>query len=257
MTSGMNQAYWDKVARHYDDQILDALRSDKNGVIRDCIREHANRNHVAADFGCGVGKTLPLLSRSFSIVDAYDLSGNNIKLARRACATLPNIRYHHHDLSTDVSKRIQVDFAVSINVLLTPSHEIRNAILGTVCRGLRPGGRLLLVTPSLESALYSDFRLLEWNMRVGFEYDQAREEGLTKDSKNGGALANGIVTLDGVATKHYLREELDVTLRGFGLEPIDTQKVEYAWSTEFDEAPSWLQGPYPWDWMVLAQKRLR
>ena len=253
----MNQAYWDSIAHRYDDEILDALGSDRNGVIRGCIRKHANKKHVAADFGCGVGKTLPLLSRSFSIVDAYDLSVNNIKLARRACTALPNIRYHRRDLSTAASKRIQVDFAVSINVLLTPSHEIRNAILRTICRGLRPGGRLLLVTPSLESALYSDFRLLEWNMRVGFAYDQARKEGLTKDTKKGGALANGIVTLDGVATKHYLREELEVTLRGFGLEPIDTRKVEYAWSTEFDEAPSWLQAPYPWDWMVVAQKRLR
>ena len=94
-------------------------------------------------------------------------------------------------------------------------------------------------------------------MRVGFAYDQARKEGLTKDTKKGGALANGIVALDGVATKHYLREELEVTLRVLGLEPIDTRKVEYAWSTEFDEAPSWLQAPYPWDWMVVARKRLR
>jgi len=255
MRTGMNQAYWDSVAHRYDDEILDALGSDRNGVIRDCIREHANKKHVAADFGCGVGKTLPLLSRSFSIVDAYDLSVNNIKLARRACAKLPNIRYHHRDLSADASKLIQADFAVSINVLLTPSHEIRNAILGTIRRGLRPGGRLLLVTPSLESALYSDFRLLEWNLREGFAYDEAREEGLTKDSKNGGALANGIVTLDGVETKHYLREELHVTLHGLGFEPIDTQKVEYAWSTEFDEVPAWRKGPYPWDWMVLARKR--
>ena len=251
----MNQAYWDRVAHRYDDEILDALGSDRHQVIRGCIREHANKNRLAADFGCGVGKALPLLSRSFSIVDAYDLSRNNIKLARRACGKLPNIRYHHRDLSVDEPNPVEVDFAVSINVLLTPSHEIRSAILRTICRGLRPGGRLLLVTPSLESALYSDFRLLEWNMREGFGYDEAREEGLTKDSKNGGALANGIVTLDGVATKHYLREELHVTLGVLGFEAIDTQKVEYAWSTEFDEAPAWLKGPYPWDWMVLAQKR--
>lgn len=255
MTTGMNQAYWDEIAHRYDDEILDALRSDRNRVIRDCIREHASKKHTAADFGCGVGKTLPLLSRCFSIVDAYDLSGNNIERARRAGAELPNIRYHHSDLSAADLNLVEVDFAVSINVLLTPSPEIRNAILWTIRRGLHPGGRLLLVTPSLESALYSDFRLLEWNMREGFGYDEAREEGLTKDSKNGGALANGIVTLDGVATKHYLREELHVTLRGLGFDAIDTQKVEYAWSTEFDEAPSWLKGPYPWDWMVLARKR--
>ncbi len=250
----MNQAYWDEIAARYDEEILDAVRNDRNGVIKRSIREHAGTTRLAADFGCGIGKTLPLLSRCFSIVDAYDLSGKNLELARRKCRRLPNVRYHHRDLSTEDKTAGKVDFAVSINVLLTPSPETRSGIMRTICNGLRPRGILLLVAPSLESALYSDFRLLEWNMREGFEYNEAREEGLTKDSKNGGALANGIVTLDGVATKHYLREELHVALRNIGLKAIETHKVEYAWSTEFDEVPAWLKGPYPWDWMVLAQK---
>ncbi len=251
----MNQAYWDEIAVRYDEEILDAVKNDKNGVIKHSIRGHADKTHLAADFGCGIGKTLPLLSRCFSIVDAYDLSGKNLELARRKCRRFPNVRYHHRDLSRGDNTSSKVDFAVSINVLLTPSPETRSGILRTIYNGLRPCGILLLVAPSLESALYSDFRLLEWNLREGFDYDDARREGLTADSKNGGAVANGIVTLDGIATKHYLREELHVTLRSMGLEAIETHKVEYAWSTEFDEVPAWLKGPYPWDWMVLAQKR--
>ncbi|MDK1022570.1 MAG: class I SAM-dependent methyltransferase [Candidatus Hydrogenedentes bacterium] len=255
MKGGMNQAYWDDIAVRYDEEILDAVKNDKNGVIKQSIRGHADKTHLAADFGCGIGKTLPLLSRCFSIVDAYDLSGKNLELARWKCRRFPNVRYHHRDLSTDDRISGKVDFAISINVLLAPSPETRSGILRTICDGLLPRGILLLVAPSLESALYSDFRLLEWNLREGVDYDDARREGLTADSKNGGAVANGIVTLDGVATKHYLREELHVTLRSMGLETIETHKVEYAWSTEFDEVPAWLKGPYPWDWMVLAQKR--
>ena len=255
MKGGMNQAYWDEIASRYDEEILDAVQNDRNGVIKQSIQEHAGKTRLAADFGCGIGKTLPILSRCFSIVDAYDLSNKNLELARRNCRRLPNVRYHHRDLSTEDKTSAQADFAVSINVLLTPSPETRSGILRTIYNALRPRGILLLVAPSLESALYSDFRLLEWNMREGVGYDDARREGLTADSKNGGAVANGIVTLDGVATKHYLSEELHVTLRNVGLEPVETHKVEYAWSTEFDEVPAWLKGPYPWDWMVLAEKR--
>lgn len=250
----MDRAYWDSVARNYDEKILDALRTDRKRVIRRTIQEHADKRRVAADFGCGVGKTLPLLSKIFSFVDAFDLSSKNLEVARRACRSLPNVRYHHHDLSTrDTSLR--VDFAVSINVLLTPSHEVRDGILRTMCRGLRPQGTLMLVVPSLESALYSDYRLLQWNMREGFTYEDAREEGLAAEAKNGGAVANGMIALDGVPTKHYLREELEVVLREAGLEPLETQKVEYTWRTEFDEVPTWLREPYPWDWMVLARKK--
>ena len=108
----MNQAYWDEIASRYDEEILDAVQNDKNGVIRQSIREHADKTRLAADFGCGIGKSLPLLSRCFSIVDAYDLSNENLELARRKCRRLPNVRYHHRDLSTEDKTSAQADFAV-------------------------------------------------------------------------------------------------------------------------------------------------
>ena len=250
----MDRAYWDSISDQYDARILDAVRNDREGVIRACIEEHGDASKLVADFGCGIGKTLRLLAKRFSIVDAYDLSGKNIAIARHACRRLSNIRYHHTDLAAVEGRLTKVHFAVSINVLLTPSYDVRNGILKRIGASLRPGGRLLLVVPSLESALYSDFRLLEWNLREGFAYDDARIEGLTTESKKEGAIANGIVTLDGVPTKHYLCEELQVVLRAAGLAPVHTQKVEYGWGTEFDDAPRWMRDPYPWDWMVLAEK---
>ncbi len=250
----MDRAYWDGVALNYDDKILDALKSDRQGVIRGTIEKHASKRRVAADFGCGVGKTLRLLSKCFSFVDAFDLSSKNIELARRKCRRLPNVRYHHCDLSTGGLTSPCVDFAVSINVLLTPSQEIRAGILRTMGGGIRKGGKLLLVTPSLESALYCDFRLTEWNMREGFAHEDARKDGLASGSKKDGGVANGIIGVDGVPTKHYVREELEVVLRDAGFEPLETRKVEYEWRTEFDEVPSWLREPYPWDWMVLARR---
>lgn len=250
----MNRAYWDKVAEHYDATILDALRSDRKGVIRECIEAHADAVGLAADYGCGIGNTIRLLGNSFLMVDAFDISERNIELARHKCRNVLNVRYHHRDLSRNDALPSRAHFAVCINVLLTPDPETRAGILRTLARGMLPGGRLIVVVPSIESALYCDFRLLEWNLREGFDYEEAKKEGLATTSCNAGALANGLVMLDGVQTKHYLREELEAVLRGAGFNTLDITKVEYPWSTEFEDAPRWLRDPYPWDWMALAEK---
>ena len=91
-------------------------------------------------------------------------------------------------------------------------------------------------------------------MREGLDYDEAKREGLAKTSRSRSALANGIVSLDGVQTKHHLREELEVVLREVGFKPLEITKVEYSWNTEFNDAPRWMREPYPWDWMALAEK---
>lgn len=250
----MDESYWDSMASEYDANILDAMCSDRNGVIRECIESHANRRHRASDFGCGVGKTLPLLAASFAHVEAYDLSENNLHIARQKCTRLSNIAFHHADLSEKPRALTATHFAVSINVLLAPSHDLRTRVLKTIARGIGSGGRLLLVVPSLESALYSDTRLIEWNMREGFDYEEACKHGLNIEAGNGCGVVNGIVSMDGIPTKHYLQEEIQVALRQVGLQSLSTNKVEYAWNTEFKQVPRWLREPYPWDWMVLAEK---
>ena len=60
--------------------------------------------------------------------------------------------------------------------------------------------------------------------------------------------------IDGVPTKHWLREELQVALRaaGFVVESVD--KVEYGWDTEFPDPPRWMKDPWPWDWAVAARR---
>jgi hypothetical protein len=67
-------------------------------------------------------------------------------------------------------------------------------------------------------------------------------------------VLGGLLAIDGVPTKHWLREELEVALRaaGFAVEAVD--KVEYDWSTEFSDPPKWLKAPYPWDWAVAARR---
>ncbi|HET6428038.1 MAG TPA: class I SAM-dependent methyltransferase, partial [Phycisphaerae bacterium] len=116
------------------------------------------------------------------------------------------------------------------------------------------GGHLLLVVPSLESELYSQFRLLEWNLKEGLPPQQAAAEETEAFTDPGASPPMGILCRNGVPTKHYLREELAVTIAAVGLEVVQVGKVEYPWDTAFAAPPSWMREPYPWDWMLLARK---
>ena len=109
--------------------------------------------------------------------------------------------------------------------------------------------------PSLESALYSKSRLVEWNIRNGLSAKESLRNGFETTDKKGKKIARGgIIQCGGVATKHYLKEEIISTTNRFDLQTISIQRIEYPWGTEFIEPPKWMKDPYPWDWLVLLQK---
>ena len=252
----MDEKYWDKAAADYDGEIFSVLANDRNGIIRSHIRRFGSAGSQACDFGCGVGKFLPVLAESFGHVYAVDLSEELLQQARQGCKSLHNVTYVKKDLSNARVKLAAVDFALSVNVAIMASARKRFGILGTIARHLRGSGHLLLVVPSLESALFADFRLIQWNIKSGMGYGKAIAASLDAGQIGpAGSLRQGIVEIDGVPTKHYLREELLVL---FGDRPFDVlsiEKVEYSWKTEFELPPRWMKGPYPWDWAVLLRKK--
>ena len=67
-------------------------------------------------------------------------------------------------------------------------------------------------------------------------------------------ILQGIININGVRTKHYTAPELQVIAQEAGLTVTALEKLEYDWSTEFAAPPSWLQAPYPWDWMLEVRK---
>jgi hypothetical protein len=65
----------------------------------------------------------------------------------------------------------------------------------------------------------------------------------------------GIIPINGVLTKHFFREELEVMLSGYGFKMLITEKIEYPWTSELDAPPRWMRAPYPWDWFVVARRQ--
>ncbi len=92
-------------------------------------------------------------------------------------------------------------------------------------------------------------------MKDGLAQQTAIQEGLSPCHLKKGSVSDGLINIDDVTTKHYLREEIVVTWEKAGFEILEIKKIEYGWDTEFDDVPSWMKAPFPWDWMVLARKK--
>jgi SAM-dependent methyltransferase len=251
----MNRTYWNRMAARYEAEIFSVLAHDRTGLIAGKVRRYGKKTQTATDIGCGIGHFLPLLAGRFRSVLAVDLSAKNIARARTRHAHLPNVSYRTADLSAPGVRLPRADFALCVNVAISPALAPRHRLLDAAARHLRPGGYLVLVVPSLESACLTDFRLIECNLRNGLRPGAAVRAGFGANPKAGRArIQEGIVRIDGVETKHFLKEELAVLLGTRGLRTLEIGKIEYPWATEFTNAPRWMQAPYPWDWLVVARK---
>ncbi|MGD0784801.1 MAG: methyltransferase domain-containing protein [Sedimentisphaerales bacterium] len=252
----MKREYWNGLANRYETEVFDVLGNDKKHLIRGLIEKYGGSRKMASDYGCGPGKFLPMLAENFGRVNAIDISYKFIAKAKNKYKHLSNIKYQTTDLSKDGLKLEKTHFALSVNMLIMPALACRVRILDVIIKHLLKNGHLVLVVPSLESAMLADFRLIEWNLRIGVKPSSAIRE-IFGDSEKPDYLnlCQGVVPVDGVPTKHYLKEELAAMLESRGMRIIDIRKIEYLWDTEFDRPPKWMKEPYPWDWLAVAKKK--
>jgi len=224
----MDEKCWDRMAADCDGEIFSVLASDRNEVIVSAIQQFGSKDAIACDFGCGVGKFLPVLAENFHSVHATDLSGELLEQARQSCKEMHNISFSKSDLSKNKLKLPKVNFGLCVNVMIMPARKVRVAVFNTITKHLHSGAHLALVVPSLESALLSDYRLVQWNLKQGLSYDEAVSD---FDNDSNASLRQGLVEIDGLPTKHYLKEELIAFLKDKPFEIDSIEKVEYSWDT--------------------------
>lgn len=246
----MNEQDWDRVAPVFEEEIFNVPANDRKELIGKTLERLAGKDRSAADLGCGVGRTLPLLAEAFGRVYAVDISSECLAVAERDHAGLANVTYVHADLSAPRKGYPSVDVALCINAWLAGDLRTRLGIIDHTCRSVKRGGRLVLVVPALGSALLTAFRQQQWELRNGTPPATVEEQRTLR----GEGLELGVVHIDKVPTKHYLQEELEVLLAERGMRVETLQKLEYPWSTEFEQPPRWMREPYPWDWFVVAER---
>lgn len=249
----MNQeAHWNNIADRYDDEVFDVFQSDKHQILQRYFDKHVEASHTATDFGCGIGKAFRYLAPRFQHVLALDISDDCIDIAKANPYT--NITYQQQDLTVKNLKLPQANFALCCNVAILPDIDDDRAILKNIARGLKPGGHAIIVVPSIESAMFSSWRLVDWYKREGVSKGRIPKSELQSFDVRIADLVQGVIEINGVPTKHYSREELQVLLEEAGFTLTALEKLEYDWRTEFSTPPRWMGAPYPWDWMIECKK---
>lgn len=246
----MDEAAWDRIAPDFDEWVLDVAANDRQGLIRSWLERLGGKDRTAADIGCGVGRGLDTVAEFFGRVYATDISRNCLSIAANDLARFNHIRYIHADLSITHGLPEKVDVAVCMNTLLIASLQKREAMFHHLCHGVKPGGHVVLVVPALESALYISHRMVRNNRYSGMPPKVA----LSKARREMSALEHGIVMIDGVPTKHHLKDELHDLLELEHMRVLMTEKIEYPWSFVLELPPEGMGGRCPWNWMVVAQR---
>jgi SAM-dependent methyltransferase len=247
----MERSYWEKIAPDYNDEIFDVLLQDKKGLIKKEIAKIAGPRSSMIDIGCAVGKWLPVLSPLFKKVLAVDISAKNVSIAKKNYPGLKNIEYQRVDMSSPSYQLNGFDAALCVNAILSGSLLKRQRFFQNIYKSLKKDGHLILVVPSLESWLLTRIIQHQWKIDQKLFSTKVKPADAVKRYAD---IQQGNVEIDNVATKHYLGDELDLLLQQNGFEVVTRKKISYDWSTEFVEAPQWLQEPQPWDWMAVARK---
>ena len=241
----MNLAYWERMSSAFDAEIFDSLAEDVRGTIRSAIASVAARDRVVLDLGCGVGRYLHLLSGLFGEVHAADWSVNCVAEARRTAEPLPNVTVNTTLAYRRRRWRGSFDAVTAVNVLLDPDADRRQGLIRQAREFLRPGGALVVVVPSLEAVVFADHVRRRYAPRKRAAY----RFGIPAARRD-----PGILHIEGVPYKHWVGEELQLTLADAGFEVDAPQRVEYGWRTETASPPRSKQFAAPWDWLAIARR---
>jgi SAM-dependent methyltransferase len=239
-----DRTYWDTMAERWDQEIFNTLHHDRSGVIAGEIERSSRRARSIADFGCGTGIYLPLLSRLFEDVQGFERSMACVAIARRRLRTLANVAVHSASAAS-VRRHGQFDVVLCVNVAVHPALRARASVFRAICALLSPGGRLILVVPSLESA----------TMVAAAEDAALRGRGARRTADwVAGEQADGVVTIEGMPYKHYAQGELGALLEGLELAVSRIRRVEYSWRSQGVRPGASLNAELPWDWIAVARK---
>ena len=131
-------ATYDRIAPHWEDPNFD--RNNGIEALRRAIR-FAHGRGAALDIGCGcTGRFIDLLLAEGFDVEGLDLSAEMLARARNRH---PDVRFHHADIRTWEFSR-PYDLLIGWDSIWHVPLADQIPVLRRLCRGLAPGGLLLL-----------------------------------------------------------------------------------------------------------------
>jgi SAM-dependent methyltransferase len=229
-------AHWDELALRFDDEVFDSVGESTNKRTLLEIKRAAARRGTVADFGCGIGRHIALLSSLFDTVLGIEQSPACMAIARQRCAALGNVSLRVGG-RTPPTMRGAFDVVLCANVAIHPAQARWQRVLASAADLLRSGGRLVLVVPAAESAKLVAGRA------------PSNERDLLKRREQS---SRGVFDVGGVPTKHFAKSELRQALQQAGLRVMRIQPNEYHWSSYGLSVPRQSKLIRPWDWVAVA-----
>ncbi len=228
---------WDRLARVYAQEVCDIFVRERRGVIAGWLRREGllkGRKSVV-DVGCGIGSFFRKYGPAFGDKTGLDHSEQMLRIAQRLCRGQEAIAWRQGDvLALPAELRRRGDLVVCSNVITFVSLPACRRAARGVAGCAKPGGRVLLVQPALEShdAVTA--------FRAGRPAPVRRDTAVVQrnDRRQRFFTAAGAVKL----------------AEGAGLDDVAVRKVWYPWSDEGITRPPRGQEP-PWDWLVTGRRK--
>lgn len=241
----MTNRYWDKLAATWAADVFNTYKEDRTGVVESSLKQVSSLINArsAADYGCGTGSYLPLLSRLFDTVVAFDRSALCVSKAAGVAHKLGNVGVFNTQKRGMFAGKM--DLVLCVNVVIHPDRHVRERAVSGALDLIRPGGALMLVVPSIESASL----IYEVSMGAYFQH-----KGHPPGSKRRYPGEIGVVPFGGVPTKHFGKEELLVLASDLGLENVSVTQVQYSWASH-GLCPRTRPPSTPWDWLLIGFSR--
>ena len=256
----MEKRDWEQIATEFTDRVFQVTDHDTHGLIRQTARKLGTPSKHAGDFGCGPGAVTRLLAPHFRQVTGMDQAAGLVQEAQRA-TTAKNVTFVQADLTTTQPLGTVFDVSFCVNVLINRNHQVREKICRTIAAHTRKRGTAVFVVPSLESMLRVYQTVVDCQIRADAgrkpSSRNAAVRSVTRQAEQEiESVIEGIVSVGGSPTKHFLADELTAFLGAAGFEVRSMQRVEYAWEEELDDPPDFLGSPTPWDWMAECRREL-
>ncbi len=253
----MEAKHWDRIARNYHDEVISPFQEGVRNPLPDALRRLPGARRLdVAEFGCGTGALLPLLSSRFRCVTAVDFSEGMLAEARRQPIG-SNVEFLRLDLRDLSGLGERFDVAVVVNAVLAPDSRDVNAILAGIFESLRPGGRLLTVFPAMEPVLYQAMLIFEEEIGSIGEQKRALSRTRRRLERSRFNFELGLYNEGGLRQKFYYDFEIVYRLRRTGFKNIRIGKVLYPWDPERIGYEIFPDQPPMWDWFVRARKPAR
>jgi SAM-dependent methyltransferase len=237
----MSKESWNLLASEFEGSVCDITATSGELLATLVARTRPNRRRTLVDAGCGIGTFVEQFGEQFGKVVAFDFASAMVRRARGRCRSISHATWQSMPLE-EAGERIGsiAHLAVCLNVITSPDADLRNRQWESLATLVRPGGHLLVVVPSLESARYV-----------------VANEGVTKVESAASPAANAqagepdLIRRTDTRQKHYSRGELRGRFTEQGLRALSIRQIHYPWS---EEGLEHFAGKTPWDWVGLAQR---